>query len=248
MILYKKYIVFILIVSLMTFMSCENVQSHELEKGKSKTGLEKEGQKTKESTNKPSSDSREYPGKGYLYINIDQMYYKGGQITIYNKDGDSISIRNKVFTFDDRSYDIKDELPNNLISCTSFDPEYGLFVTEFIGYDDLSYNIIINDDVYRISKAYSNMIDIKTQEEYIMSGYPVLNNNTPLRKFPNDTSELVVDDFSLYSYKPLNIKGDWLEIVDDKDCPLKDTGGRNIRGWIKWREYGEVIIKIALLC
>lgn len=134
------------------------------------------------------------------------------------------------------------------ISCMNFDPEYGIFFLKQIRSTSMGVYVEINNLECFIPIKYCRYWSAMSAEAYVMEGYPVLSISDTLRNSPVDSSHPAVMDYFEYSYKPVQIEGDWLYVTDDKDCPLKDSGDSVISGWVKWRDDNGLIIRIVHSC
>jgi len=188
--------------------------------------------KLKSNAPKTSSDDKEY-----LFIALDAIYHAGKSLVIMNEIGDTvISFENKHIIINKKKYEIIDEdyLYKKMLKVLAYDPEYGIFIVKCTGYNENYYYITINGKKYIIDrKKYRDIVDCKNAEEYVLSGYPNLyeNPHNPLRKEPNDSSE-VIKDYMKYTYVPVEIKGDWLKVKDDKECFAEEPYNKNIIGWV----------------
>jgi len=194
---------------------------------------------------------KEQKNKSFLFIDIGTVYFKGGSFTILNQTKDTIAyFKDKKVLINNKEYEIIEEsgFYKNKLNCISFDPEYDLFILKYIGKKNGFYKVMINEEVGLIDIEKSRgLITLKTTEEYILEAYPKLNENTPIRVEANDSSKVILNYLN-FTYLPLEIKGDWLKVKDDKECFIDQPSKTDIIGWVRWRKNGEIIIDIAHSC
>jgi len=196
----------------------------------------------------------EEPEEGFLFIDIGDIYYQGKELAILGKEQDTIAFfkGNNVY-IEGNVYDIieQEHLYKEKIAVKSYDPEYGLFILKCNGLDNNgSYKVLVNGSENFIKKSLSSeILDYKGYERYVIEGRPYLfrNKKTPLRMLPNEDAE-IIEGYENFLYVPLEIKGDWLKVKDDKDCYVDEPSEKDIIGWVRWRKDGEIIIDIRHLC
>lgn len=199
----------------------------------------------------------EKPKKGFLFIDIKDIYYQGTELAILGKEQDTIAFfkGNNVY-IEGNEYDIIEEehLYEERIKGKSFDPEYGLFILETKGLNSDGYYIVkLNEVIGYINKdRYAHVLEFKSFDRYVFDGFYYLDNTDfILRVYPHsDSTEITYDNYKKYFYKPVSIEGDWLKLKDDKDCPLGEfeISENDIEGWLQWRRNGEIIVDFAYKC
>ena len=193
----------------------------------------------------------EQKNNSFLFIDIGTVYFKGGSFTILNQTKDTIAyFKDKKVLINNKEYETIEEsgFYKNKLNCISFDPEYDLFILKYIGKKNGFYEVMINEQVRLIDIEESKgLITLKTTEEYILEAYPKLNENTPIREQANNSSK-VISNYLDFTYLPVEIKGDWLKVKDDKECFIDKPSKTDIIGWVRWRKNGEIIINIAHSC
>lgn len=192
--------------------------------------------------------------KGFLYVSIKKIYYGSESLVVFDKEKDTLAFFDKEqVSLNKKTYDIinDEHLYREQIKVNSYNPEYGLFILKCKGIKNQQYIVKINNDDYFINiNGNKNLLKFKTQEEHVMESYPYLfgENKTPLRKQPNDESE-IIDGYNDYLYLPVEIKGDWLKVKDDKDCYVgEEPSKEDINGWVRWKKDGKIIIDIRHSC
>src|SRR5690606_12554126 len=195
-------------------------------------------------------DPIENKGKGFLYVNINKLLNEQKRLVILDKQKDTLAFfKDKNVFFNSKEYDIIDDehLYKGKLNINTFFPEYGLFILDCKGSNDGYYQVVVNDiDCYIRISGNESLLKFKTPEEYIMESYPYLykNSKTPLRKEPVDNSE-IIKGYDNYLYVPVEIKGDWLKVRDDKDCYIgEEPSSKDIIGWVRWRKNGEILIEV----
>ncbi len=192
--------------------------------------------------------------KGFLYVSINKIYYEGQNLVIFNRERDTLAFFNKENVYlTNKTFNIIDDdyLYKEGIKVNTFDPEYGLFILDCEGIENQQYKVKINNnDCFIDIKENSHLLKFKTPEQHVMESYPYLygKNNTPLRVEPNDESE-IIENYDKHLYEPVELKGDWLKVKDDKDCYVgEEPSKENIVGWVRWRKDGKIIIDIRYSC
>lgn len=189
---------------------------------------------------------------GYIFINTSEIYFRGGEFWIQNDDGDTLlHIKDKSITLGNQTFDLieEDYLYRSMIDVRSFDPEYGLFVLEVVAFNKGLYEVVINGKSEFIdSSLFGDLVSFKVLAQYVVENYPIPTSQNPLRFEPSNSSDKI-PNFENLTFVPIEIVGEWLKVKDDKECykgsiPSKD----DIEGWIRWKEDGEFILKVAYSC
>lgn len=188
---------------------------------------------------------------GYLFIDISKIYYhnKNFEISSINKEM-SLFFNGKKIKINDKSYDIIEDFNeyNEFIKSEAFFPEYDLFIVKCIKKSNGYYITINSKEFFIDNEKYNDLLTFKTQEKYMLDAYPVPSIKNPIREKP-DSNAKIIDDYNEFTFISVEIKGDWLKIKDDKECYSgENPSKKDIIGWIRWRDKGEIIIKIAHIC
>ncbi len=205
---------------------------------------------------KTSETSKEEPlqsnNEGYLFVEISKIYNSEGEFTVMKDNGNPMFyFKGKNIFIADNEYDIinDEHAYKKLINVEAYFPENDLFILKANKTENSSYEVTINDGKGKVDgEKYSAIIKFKTQQEYVLEGYPNPTKDNPLRVSPNDSSD-IVSGYEDHTYISVEIEGDWLKVKDDKECysgeePSKD----DIIGWIRWKKDGKVIIDIRHIC
>jgi len=191
---------------------------------------------------------------GFLYVNIKELYNSQKRLALLNEQKDTLAFfKGKNVSFNNDKYDIINEehLYKKNLKVNTYYPEYGLFILDCDGSENGYYEVKVNNiDCYIKIAGNQDLLKFKTPEKHLMESYPYLygNKNTPLRKEPSDKSE-IIEGYSNHLYIPVEIKGDWLKVRDDKDCYIGEEPSKDdIVGWVRWRKDGEIIIDIRHSC
>ena len=204
-------------------------------------------------TIKQSANRSAQSKEGFLHIDLASIYHNGKSLVILNKAGDTVYyFKEKRVIINGKPYEIIDDehLYKHLLSTDHYDAEYGLFIMKAKDLNDKFYLVKINGKTYLIDKRYKDILEFKTPEQYVMAGSPYLYKRpqNPLRKAPNDSAE-IIKDYMKYTYVPIEIKGDWLKVKDDKECvPGEGPSQKDIIGWVRWRKNGKIILDIRFGC
>lgn len=188
---------------------------------------------------------------GFVFIDISSIYRDGGQLALLNKDGNDtiFHIKDTKISIDGSQYDIiKDEsLYRKKIDVEVFFPEYGLFILR--SYEELDgyYSVKINK-VEGLIKADLGQTIFKDIENYVLETFPMPTKSNSLRQSPDDDSE-IIPNYLDYTYLPVEIKGNWVKVRDNKDCYMGASPSKtNIEGWIKWKKDDCFILKVGHIC
>ncbi len=189
---------------------------------------------------------------GFVFIDISGINNQEGTISILGQNRDTIlHLQNQTISINGIKHKIYEEehLYKKLVNAEVFDPEFGLFILKCYETTDKFYKVELNGETALISNSSTNkFVQFKGLEQYIMESYPIPTQQNPLRMNP-DESAGIVDNFEEWVYLPVEIDGDWVKIVDDKDCYSGEAPSQvDIKGWIRWRKDGKFILKVAHTC
>lgn len=189
---------------------------------------------------------------GFVFIDISGINNQEGTISILGQNKDTIlHLQNHMISINGFRYKIYEEehLYKNLINAEVFDPEYRLFILKCYEISDKFYKVELNGETALISNSLTNkFVQFKSIEQYVMESYPIPTRQNPLRTNPDENAGMV-DNFDKWVYIPIKIDGDWVKIVDDKDCYSGEAPSQvDIEGWIRWRKDGKFILKVAHTC
>lgn len=211
----------------------------------------------KQTKNSKSSENQNFKTAntkthGYLYISIEDIYYRDQKLVILDSSRKDtiIFFKNKKVAIGKNEYNIIDEeyLYKNKLNVNTYNPEYGLFILKSVDLNNDFYQVQLNDQKAYINKEKHNILTFKSQENHVLESYPILSKENPLRLEPNDDSE-IIDGYMEHLFIPLQIEGDWLKLKDDKDCYIgKKPSENDIIGWVRWRKEGKIIIEIRHSC
>jgi len=188
--------------------------------------------------------------QGYLFIDISKIYHYGGQFLITDELGNALILfKDKNVTIGQNTYDIlkEEQKYSQSIVVESYFPEYGLFIMKATKVEEGVYEAYYNGEKVIINES-GNHLKFKITENYILESYPNPSETNPLRSAPDDNSE-IVKGFENHTYVSLEIMGDWLKIIDDKDCYLGERPlESDIIGWVRWKKEGKLILDIRHIC
>ena len=109
---------------------------------------------------------------------------------------------------------------------------------------DKGYKIFINGD-WKIVK-FNKSVVYEDWPTFIKHIYVTVDKQHPLRKESNEKS-MVVSDNDKYSYKVLEVKQDWINVVCSKECEGCPEN-KILKGWIKWRDKDMILLKLYYAC
>lgn len=189
---------------------------------------------------------------GFVFIDISGVNASKGTVFILEMNKDTIlSLRNQIISVNGSDYKIyeEDHIFRKLVNAEVFEPEYGLFILKCYETTNKFYKVELNGRMALISNSPVNeYVQFKSLEQYIMDFYPVPTEQNPLRVAP-DESAGVVTNFDNWVYSSIEIDGDWVKIIDDKDCYIGEAPSPiDIKGWVRWRKDGKFILKVAHTC
>lgn len=189
---------------------------------------------------------------GFVFIDISKIYHHGGEVIIFGSKKDTIvHIKDKTIKINGIIYQTieQDYLLKSQINVNSFDPENGLFGLESCGFKNNFHKIRINKRIGLInSEIFGAYAEFKDFKRYIMDTYPIPTKQNPLRTGPSEKDSIIYD-FDKWTYLSVEIIGDWLRVIDDKDCYSGVAPSeKEIIGWIRWRKNGIFILKVAYTC
>jgi len=189
---------------------------------------------------------------GFVFIDISGINNQEGTISILGQNRDTIlHLQNQTISINGIKYKIYEEehLYKKLVNAEVFDPEYGLFILKCYETTDKFYKVELNGESALVSNSLTNkFVQFKILEQYIMESYPIPTQQNPLRTNPDENAG-IVDNFDEWIYLPVEIDGDWVKIVDDKDCYSGEAPSQvEIKGWIRWRKDGKFILKVGHTC
>lgn len=188
--------------------------------------------------------------QGFVFVAISRIYQHQGEIIIFSETKDTLLyIVNRKIHIKGSVYEIVEEeyLYKKNINIESFNPEYGLFILKCFGTSGSYYKVEINGQVGLIMND-QDYVEFKDFNKYIMEAYPIPSEYNPIRIGPDENSQ-VIQDFDKWTFVPVEIKGDWLRVIDNKKCYKGVAPSPNdITGWIRWRKNGEFILKVAHTC
>ena len=189
---------------------------------------------------------------GFVFVDISGINAPKGTVSILDMNKDTVlDLRNQVVSLNGSDYKINEEghIYRRLVNTEVFEPEYGLFILKCYETTNKFYKVELNGRIALINNNPVNeYVQFKSIEQYIMETYPVPTEQNPLRIAP-DESAGVVNNFDKWVYSCIEIDGDWVKIIDDKDCYRGEAPSPvDIKGWIRWRKDGKFILKVAHTC
>ncbi|TKG88258.1 hypothetical protein EYV94_27370 [Puteibacter caeruleilacunae] len=189
---------------------------------------------------------------GFVFIDFSRITNQEEAVSVLDQNGDTILyLQNRVISLHGIDYAVYDEehLYKKLVDAEVFEPEYGFFILRCYEITDQFYKVELNEKVALVSKdVTSKSIQFKNVEKYIMESYPMPTQQNPIRVSPDEDAD-EVNDFDKWTYLPVEIDGDWVKVVDDKDCYSGEAPSSiDIKGWIRWRKDGKFILKVAHTC
>jgi len=184
---------------------------------------------------------------GFIFLDLAPT---ANAINIFNYEDKIIfSVKNNEVCFNNKRFDLKKEehLYREGFKVEAFYPEHGLFVLKCYANSNGFYYVDFNNQFCKIRND-GDSVEFKDLESYILETYPIPTNSNPVRTEPNDYSKTVKRFLDLV-FIPIEIKGDWVKVIDSKDCYSGEYPSKeNIEGWIRWRRDGVIIINVAYIC
>ncbi|WP_422355179.1 hypothetical protein [Roseivirga pacifica] len=199
--------------------------------------------KTIEASVKEEKTENEYVG--YLRVDLDMIMLYSKSVSIHNLDksiyaeitGDTLSVNGvKYNLIEDR----RDILKRHIDSY-SFYPDYKVFILECDGVVSDFYKVRVKGG-YKFIPIDNKHVKFETLEDFVLSSIPDVGNPSPLRKEPNDDSEILIGHEE-FVYKSDKIQGDWLHVVCDIE--YLECSPNLESGWVKWRDSTGLILRLA---
>ncbi len=205
-----------------------------------------------ELTSSPQDKKIENRPIGFVFIDLSRINNCQGYVFILDQNKDTIlQLQNQTISLNGVKYALFEEeyLYKDLINAEVFEPEYGLFILKCYEVTDKFYKVEFNEKITFVSNNVINKcIQFKDLEKYILESYPVPTQQNPMRENPDENSG-IVNNFDKWTYLPVEIDGDWIKVVDDKDCYSGEAPSSvEIKGWIRWRKDGDFILNVAHSC
>ncbi len=163
---------------------------------------------------------------------------------------ENMSHPNNIFT----NSELTDKIQTDEIFPFFYKPDYGLYHFICLEKNKRYFKILINDSEIGFIPNNGNYI-FKTWETILMSAsVERIDKQNLIRKNLNGTDENIITNNCEYeTLKVLDViekNGEyWLEISFAKNCePYPNENTEQKTGWIKWRNYENLLVRIQLLC
>jgi len=181
---------------------------------------------------------------GTLSLKISQT--SGGELkVIYTKPIQQNELLNSIKTYYPYYSLQHDKYKTSLpkLSIRAFYPDENVVVFDAIKSNNC-YKVFVNG-VWKVVKA-SKGIEYQDWASYMKKVYVKANKAHPLNKEANIKSS-VISDNAEYSYKVLEVKGDWIKVECSQECE-GCPDNKVLRGWIKWKDRQVIIIDLFYAC
>jgi|GEM_PF-6453329 len=181
---------------------------------------------------------------GSVSIKIDQT--AGGELKVSYaeplKKDEFLKSLKVYYPYYSKEHD-KYKTPLPEISIRAYYPDYTIIVFDAIKNGE-GYRVFINGvwKTLRPTKA----IEYQEWASYMKRIYVTGNKIHPVYKNASNKSQ-VISDSAEYSYKVLEVKGDWIKVQCSKECE-GCPDGKVLSGWIKWKSKGTILINLSYAC
>lgn len=135
----------------------------------------------------------------------------------------------------------KSPLPK--LSIRAFYPDENVVVFD-ASKDNNGYKVFING-VWKVIKPTKG-IEYQDWASYMKKVYVKANKTRPLHKEASTKSAVISDNVE-YSYKVLEVKGNWIRVECSQECE-GCPDNKVLRGWIKWKDNQVIIIDLFYAC
>ncbi|MDH5398072.1 MAG: hypothetical protein OEX02_08000 [Cyclobacteriaceae bacterium] len=127
-------------------------------------------------------------------------------------------------------------------------PESGNFILICTALKNGKYEVHMNGITFTVDRN-SQFITYMDTDTFILSAdYITSTDKQPIRESPEENSR-AIENHKEYVFHPLEIKGNWLKVEDDKDCYFTEPSETDIVGWIKCKDKeGNLILKLGFSC
>lgn len=170
---------------------------------------------------------------GVIDFNLLNIVDNNLHFKIYNPDGSTyMEIAGSDIKFGNIQYNLKEdneELLRNRIGARWFFPEYDIMVTDCVAETDINFNILIRGSIKYIKKD-DKIFKYYSYRDFIANKTFQLNKNSPLREFPNETSNILIGYGKYTSFQIIEFKEEWIKVKPDVDL----YGNINFSGWYHW--------------
>jgi hypothetical protein len=227
----KKNLFAIFLIPL--FFSCSNAQAIK-EKKYSSSKLSKLG------SNYLKVDSlNNLTKEGVILVRADSLHLSSKSVAIYNFDN-SIFSQIKSTNGNEPSSNL---LKNKILA---YFPDY--YIIHFKAKEqNENYIVQVGNEMKKIKQ--NQFIEFLSWEEYITKFFCITDEKNPLYENPTSDSKIVKElTYQQLNFTCLEVKGDWVKVVCNKDCEGCPSNGKLITGWIKWRKNGKIILKQRYAC
>lgn len=181
---------------------------------------------------------------GSLSVKISQT--SGGELkVIYIKpaqQNELISSIKAYYPYYSLQHD-KYKTPLPKISIRAFYPDENVVVFDAIK-SNTGYKVFVNG-VWKEVKP-TRGIEYQDWASYMKKVYVKANKKHPLNKEANIKSP-VISDNAEYSYKVLEVKGDWIRVECSQECE-GCPDNKILKGWIKWKDNQVIIVDLFYAC
>lgn len=177
--------------------------------------------------------------KGVLIVHTDSVDLAKATFSVLNPDK---SIYAKIESVGDNEPS-SDMLNGRILA---YYPEYYIVHFNADILSDSLYSVSVGANTKLIRKgAY---VEYVSWPDYILRFFATTTKANPLRIEPSLSASTVPNlDYSKLSFRCLEISEDWVKVSCNKDCE-GCPDGKEVVGWIKWKENGKVILKQYYTC
>lgn len=200
-----------------------------------------------------------YGSKGVLvYMNAGRNYRKN--IMLFNSDGTvfaTISTEKHLIKFGKYKFGLSGaELSDAMLdkkyqfNPQEFYPDYGVIIFAYKSIRNGKAEVYIDKEKKntKFIKIDPTLFNVESWKTHLTGAIPGIDNlKNPLREKPNDsisTKQIKVPDDAIF--RIINFKGYWTQVECFSFC--ESTCGKKYRGWIRWTDGKQPLLKLYYVC
>ena len=177
--------------------------------------------------------------EGVILVYADSLHISSKSVTIYNLDNTVFSQIKSTNGNEPSSNFLKNKI-------LAYFPDYYVIHFNAKKQND-NYIVQVGNEMKKLKQ--NQFIEFLTWEEYVLKFFCITNENNPLYENPTTDSKIVMGlNYQQLNFTCLEVNGDWVKVVCNKDCEGCPSSGKLITGWIKWKTNGKIILKQRYAC
>jgi len=176
---------------------------------------------------------------GVLWIKTDVLEKERDTVYIYDKNN---NIANYIFS----SETDNPHFYNEDIHIRSYYPDYYIIIMDSYNRENNKYKVLYNNEYYFIPHK-NGITKYEPWKSHILNCWITTDQDNPIREDSMLNSKIISRDYTNYSFKGLEVKGDWIFVKCDLECegcPNNEV----IKGWLKWKEEDSLLVNLYYNC